>query len=169
VDYSSTPSGGYAAMPSGYAAESPFAGRPPRSPLRVVDRVLLLALGGVLAAMLATAWRLTPSPRGLGTHQQLGLAPCTVEQWFGLRCPSCGMTTAWAHVVQGQVLAACRANAGGTLLAVFALGGTPWLIASGARGRWIVGRPSEWWLFAAALAIVVITLVQWAVRVSLGW
>lgn len=162
MDYSSTPSGGC-------AAESPFAGFRPRSPLRFVDRVLLLALGGVLAALLATAWRLTPSPRGLGTHQQLGLAPCTVEQWFGLRCPSCGMTTAWAHVVRGQVLAAMRANAGGALLAVLALGGTPWLLASGAQGRWIIGRPSEWWLLAAALAIVVITLVQWAVRVSLGW
>jgi hypothetical protein len=158
VDYSSPPSGGK-------VVENPFADQR----LRAVDRMLVLALGAVLALMLVTAWRLTPSPRGLGTHQQLGLAPCTVEQWFGMRCPSCGMTTAWAHVVRGQLPAALRANAGGALLAGLALAGAPWLLASGAAGRWIVGRPDEWWLFGTALAIVTITLVQWAVRVSLGW
>src|SRR5690242_10680262 len=96
VNYSLPPSIGPASEEQ--VAESPFADRPPMRRLRAVDRALLLAAGGVLAVMLATAWRLTPSPRGLGTHQQLGLAPCTVEQWFGMRCPSCGMTTAWAHV-----------------------------------------------------------------------
>src|SRR5947209_2100708 len=60
--------------------------------LPLVQRLALVTAGTVLIGLLATAACLTPSPRGMGTHQQLGLPPCTVVQWFGVRCPSCGMT-----------------------------------------------------------------------------
>ena len=89
--------------------------------LRWLDRLVVAATGCVLLGMLATAIWLTPSPSGQGTHQQLGLPPCTIWAWYGFRCPSCGMTTAWSHVVRGQVLAACRANVGGALLGVVAM------------------------------------------------
>jgi hypothetical protein len=134
-----------------------------------MDRIVLIVMGSVLAAMLLAAWRVTPDGRGFGTHQQLGLAPCTVVQWFGWRCPSCGMTTSWAHVVRGQIWSALKANAGGTLLAVAAMVATPWLMMSGAAGRWVVKRPHEWWLFGGAIVLMTVTLVQWAVRMTLGW
>ena len=53
---------------------------------------------------------------------------------------------------------ALRANAGGTLLAMVALVGGPWLLASGIRGRWIGGLPRDSWTIAAAVLILVTTL-----------
>jgi hypothetical protein len=135
----------------------------------VFSRVVLAAGGCVLVAMLAVAWGLTPDARGMGTHQQLGLAPCTVVQWFGQRCPSCGMTTAWAHLARGQVVAALRANAGGAVLAACALFMGPWLLASAATGRWVITPPRDLWLFMTAMIVAAMTLTQWALRLSLGW
>jgi len=125
--------------------------------------------GGVLVMLLATAACLSPNPRGMGTHRQLGLPPCTIVQWFGIRCPSCGMTTSWAHLLQGDAIAAFRANAGGALLAAGALVCGPWLLISGVRGRWLVAPPHEGLTLAAGLVIVAVTLIDWTLRVSLGW
>ena len=136
---------------------------------RWLARLVAVATGGALIALLVTAARLAPSSAGLGTHQQLGLPPCTVLDWFGIRCPSCGMTTSWAHMVRGHVLAAMQVNAGGTLLALAAAICGPWLVLSGVRGRWLVGRPAEGLVLATGLTIIVVTLVQWTVRLSLGW
>jgi hypothetical protein len=79
------------------------------------------------------------------------------------------MTTAWSRLVRGQIVPALRANAGGALLAVVALVGGPWLLGSGIRGRWIGGLPRDSWIIAVAVLIILTTLTQWIVRLSLGW
>lgn len=168
ISLADRPDDNYAASPfGGLPADNPFARGDCK--LRWLDRLVLMTLASVLAAMLATAWRLSPDPRGMGTHQQLGLAPCTVVQWFGIRCPSCGMTTSWTHAMHGELIQAARVNAGGTLLALVSMVSVPWLLAAGVAGRWLVTRPRETWLFGTALAVMVVTLVQWAVRVGWGW
>ena len=58
--------------------------------------------GLTLVSLLAVAGSLQPSPAGLGTHEQLGLPSCTFRWLFGMRCPSCGMTTSWSHAMRGQ-------------------------------------------------------------------
>jgi hypothetical protein len=126
----------------------------------------LLAIG--LAALLGVARALEPNPRGRGTHEQLGLPPCTFVVLFGRPCPSCGMTTAWAWLVRGEVRAALRANASGALMAMLALVGVPWLLASAARGRWLPGTPGPALAAAGAVALVVIALVQWGWRLLAG-
>lgn len=130
---------------------------------------MLIGAGSLLIVLLVTAARLTPSPRGMGTHQQLGLPPCTLVQWFGIRCPSCGMTTSWAYLTKGHVVAAFQANAGGALLALLAALCGPWLAASGVRGRWFVAPPHEWTTLAVGLSVVAVTILQWTFRLSLGW
>ncbi len=67
-------------------------------------------------AVLALASHLTPSYRGFGTHQQLGLPPCSFPAVTGLPCPSCGWTTAFAHVTHFQILRAFAAQPFGALL-----------------------------------------------------
>jgi hypothetical protein len=119
--------------------------------------------------LLATAAWLTPNPQGLGTHRQLGLPPCTIVAWFGIRCPSCGMTTSWSHMLRGQVVAAMQANAGGALLAMVAIACGPWLVGSGLLGRWLIRPPREGVTLAIGLVIVIVTLTQWTLRISLGW
>ncbi len=59
---------------------------------------LLLAAVG-LAGVLALAGSLQPDSRRLGTHEPLGLPPCSIRSLIGLRCPTCGMTIAWANPI----------------------------------------------------------------------
>ncbi len=131
-------------------------------------RLAMVLGGGVLVVMLAVAARLTPSARGMGTHQQLGLPPCSLVMWAGMRCPSCGMTTSWSHLMRGNVPAAVRANSGGTLLALAAITAGPWLLVSGLRGRWMWGPPRESVLLSVGIAIVAVTLVDWWLRLNWG-
>jgi hypothetical protein len=133
------------------------------------QRVALVMVGGLLVALLATAACLTPSARGMGTHQQLGLPPCTLVQLFGVRCPSCGMTTSWAHLMRGNVVAAFGANAGGALLGLASVLCGPWLVASGLRGRWWLTAPHEIVTLAVGLTILGVTIVDWSLRLSMGW
>jgi hypothetical protein len=122
-------------------------------------------VGGGLLALLATAAWLEPDPRGIGTHQQLGLPPCTFQKMFNRPCPSCGMTTAWSHFVRGHLLSSVEANLGGTLLALVALIVGPWLLVSAWRGRHATRPPEDVYLALSALAIAAVTLLQWALRV----
>ncbi|QDU31302.1 hypothetical protein ETAA8_64550 [Anatilimnocola aggregata] len=139
----------------------------PPEPLRIAlwQRALLLVVGLALGCLLVTAALLPPSEYGMGTHQQLGLPPCSFVMWFDLRCPACGMTTSWAHLMRGQIIRSAVANTGGCLLGIFAALSTPWLLASAIRGRWLFGPLSPevtLWVFGS---IFLVTLVQWAWRI----
>ena len=131
------------------------------------QRAILAAMGGGLITLLATAATLTPSPKGFGTHQQLGLAPCSFTQIVGFRCPSCGMTTSWSHAVRGRLPSAVQSNSGGTMLALMAMLLGPWLLISAVIGRWFVRRPNEWVALGLAVTVVTVTLIDWFIRLNL--
>ena len=64
------------------------------------QRIALVVLALALLALLVTAGTLTPDEQGFGTHQQLGLPPCTFYLVFKRPCPACGMTTSWAWLLR---------------------------------------------------------------------
>ncbi len=74
----------------------------------------LLLLGA--ATMVGIGLYLTPDPAGHGTHQQLGLPPCTIYHLTGRPCPSCGLTTSVSAILHGQFALAWRANPIGFLI-----------------------------------------------------
>jgi hypothetical protein len=74
-----------------------------------------LLLLGVLV-MVGVGLYLSPDPAGHGTHQQLGLPPCTIHFLTGRPCPSCGLTTSVSAIVHGQFALAWRANPIGFLI-----------------------------------------------------
>ena len=127
-------------------------------------RLALAVIGAGLLALLGTARYLEPSKSGLGTHQQLRLRECGLRQMYGIRCPSCGMTTSWAHLTRGHVVSSLQCNTGGTLLGICALIVGPWSLASGALGRWLVRPPHPFVVAGVAGFIWVVTLIDWGVR-----
>ncbi|MCX7992149.1 MAG: DUF2752 domain-containing protein [Fimbriimonadales bacterium] len=80
----------------------------------------LLLLGVVV--MFGVGWYLTPNPAGHGTHQQLGLPPCTIHFVTGRPCPSCGLTTSVSAILHGQLALAWKANPIGFLIVAVAVG-----------------------------------------------
>jgi len=133
---------------------------------------LSVRIGGLLLATamlvpMGIATRLQPSRSGMGTHHQLGLPPCSMRLMFGMRCPSCGMTTSWAHLADGNLWAAAESNVGGASLAFFAA----WLVTIGMRTTWTGRFPSNGTLrrvTVVMIAIATVTLVDWLVRLVAG-
>ena len=60
-------------------------------------------LTGLAVVTLGIARALTPAPAGFGTHEQLGLPPCAFLHWTGFPCPSCGLTTCFAHAAHRSI------------------------------------------------------------------
>jgi hypothetical protein len=127
-------------------------------------RAVMIAGGGTLIALLCVARFLSPDPGGFGTHQQLGLPPCSFVATYGRRCPACGMTTSWSHLTRGHVVTSLRVNSGGTLLGLAALVAGPWLLASGLAGRWIGRPPHELVIIGLCVSVTLVILTDWAVR-----
>jgi len=96
---------------------------PPPGPNRVVvvsrpDRIFAGIVAAALLAVLVIAASLSPSARGHGTHEQLGLPACAYYVSTGHPCPTCGMTTAFAHAAHRQPVKAVITQPFGALLAV---------------------------------------------------
>ena len=76
-----------------------------------------MLLAGTGALLVVAAW-LSPSEEGHGTHTQLGLPPCGWVVGMGMPCPSCGMTTSFAHAADGDFIGSFRAQPAGAFLAI---------------------------------------------------
>lgn len=137
------------------------------------ERLVNLGLAVCAALVLAVAWRLAPDTRGHGTHEALGLPPCNFLVITGLPCLSCGMTTAFAHCVRGDLWASLRAQPFGFLLAVGTVLALPALLASALTGRSLaipLARvPWKWPGFALlGLLLGAWAYKIWAVRAGVG-
>ncbi len=125
----------------------------------------ILGFGVVVVGVAAS---LPPDARGHGTHTGLGSGPCGFLVMTGYPCPTCGMTTAFAHTVRGQWWHAARAQPAGFALALATLAGVLLSIFALAAGRWpavpwLAARP--FWLF---LGLLVVLLGGWAFKVVAG-
>ena len=132
--------------------------------LSMTWRVLACLSGLAVLAILVVARCLEPASEGFGTHQQLGLPPCTSVALFGIRCPSCGMTTSWSLATRGEFFEAARVNCGGLLLAIIALAYIPASCYFTWRGRSTRGG---WFSLALGISILTslaIAIAQWLWR-----
>ncbi len=133
-------------------------------PIGIGSRVLLVLWSLFLCAGFALAASLNPDPRGFGTHQSLGFPPCTFQVIFEIPCPSCGMTTSFAHFTRGEFAAAARANTAGLVLAIACFIQVPWCWISAAQGRlWRVHNPVNFALIVVG-GISVVAVINWSVR-----
>ena len=136
-------------------------------PLKTERARRLRALGVAVAAitLLSVAFFLTPSSKGVGTHQQLGLPTCGWILAADLPCPTCGMTTAWSYTVRGKLISAFRAQPMGMFLAISAM-----VVAIAALGTVIAGYSYQSLLYRfppsrIIIVLLVVSLVSWAYKI----
>lgn len=82
------------------------------------ERLKALGVSAALLAVFVFARWLEPDPAGLGTHEQLGLRTCRMISLFGIPCAFCGMTTAFALMVRGDIVGGFLTQPAGALLFV---------------------------------------------------
>jgi hypothetical protein len=124
-----------------------------------------LLLAPCAAVICVAAW-LTPRQAGYGTHQQLGLPPCSFLWRTGYPCPSCGLTSAFAAMAHGRLAEALRDHPFGPVLflAVAAVGLCGLAELAGGRDALRLLRPGAWW----AVAIFAGLLAGWGAKIALG-
>jgi hypothetical protein len=143
-------------------------------PLGAWVRGALVGMAVALVGVFFVASRLNPyhadgTPLRMETHRQLLLPPCTFKVATGLPCPSCGMTTSFALLVRGDVVNSLRANAVGTLLAVFWLGLIPWALASAVVRRPLGVQSLERTCTVFVLVLLGSLVLRWVLVVGWAW
>jgi hypothetical protein len=133
-------------------------------PIRARVPAALLA-AATLAVLVVAAW-LRPSAHGHGTHTALGLPTC---QWVALAnkpCPTCGMTTAFAHAADARPAASFLTQPLGALLALITAAvfwGALHAALTGTAAPSLFARlVSKWPLIALALA----ALAAWVYKIA---
>jgi hypothetical protein len=132
-----------------------------------VSRVVWLGVAAGALGILIVACLLTPASEGYGTHLALGLPPCGFRVWTGLPCPTCGLTTAFALLARGRIVAALHAHPLGLPLFLADVALLTVALRGAALGRSVLAtidrlRADRW-----ALLLVLSLLTTWLAR-SLG-
>ncbi|UCE58298.1 MAG: DUF2752 domain-containing protein [Phycisphaerales bacterium] len=129
--------------------------------------IAALVLAGCLAILGVAAW-LYPDPAGMGTHRQLGYPQCSLVTLVGLPCPTCGMTTAFAHTVRGELCRAFQAHPAGLVFALAtvvtaAVSASALITAKVWAVNWY--RVSPTWV---ALGVAAILVGGWVYKLAVG-
>jgi hypothetical protein len=139
---------------------SPLAGAPPAEVGSWLTRLFWAVAGlGCWAVLGIAAW-LRPDPRGFGSHQQLGLPPCSFEAVTHVPCPGCGLTTSFANMAHGHVLVAFGAHLMGPLLFLLTLGvalASPWAARRAYPVTRVLAHPAATATLSVTLAAGLIT------------
>ncbi|MCP4638829.1 MAG: DUF2752 domain-containing protein [bacterium] len=130
------------------------------------ERTLLAAAaGGLVCVFVLAAW-LSPDPRGLGTHEQLGLAPCMTQWLFDVPCPFCGMTTAFAEMAHGRPIRSFATQPAGALIAILCALGAVLCAVGAVIGRYPEAAVRRLQSKGTFIAAAVVVLVAWIYKLG---
>lgn len=134
---------------------------------RVVAGVVALLCAGVLGM---AAW-MTPSATGLGTHSQLRLPPCGWIAFADMPCPTCGMTTAFAHAADGNLIASFLAQPMGFFLAIGVAMTLLVSVHTMLTGSRLPGVLARLWGTRTAIALATLLVASWLYKIASykGW
>lgn len=121
---------------------------------------LVIAVGGL--SVLIVAASLVPNAQGMGTHTQLGMAPCGFKSATGLPCATCGMTTAFAHAANGNLLRSFIIQPAGMVLAVITAMATLLTAHAAATGMALTPIANALWRPRIILTAIAVVLAAWA-------
>lgn len=133
--------------------------------------MIAAAIAVVITLVLGIAAWLEPSPTGMGTHMQLRMPPCGWIAIADLPCPTCGMTTAFAHAANGHLVQSFLAQPLGCILALSAA--MIWLlcIQVAITGSRLGGAVAGLWSRHVAWALAFAVVAAWAYKIAQhkGW
>jgi hypothetical protein len=111
----------------------------PRTPAqrRLEVRIWSAFVFVLCAGMLGIGLWLTPKPAGTGSHEELGLPPCSFLATTGYPCPTCGCTTAVSHFAHGHILTSLLTQPFGFTVALAALIAACLSLVGIVTGKWI--------------------------------
>ena len=139
------------------------------TPRRLAWRLRLRGglIAAVCGAVLAVAGGLSPLSGGQGTHEQLGIPPCSFLSRTGWPCPGCGVTTSLAAVAHAQLALAWQAQPFGFVLFGALAAGLVVGAAELVLARPVISglRPSVWWAVIPLAAL----LAGWACKAAGGY
>ena len=132
------------------------------------EHALVLALAAVaLLGLIVLGSVLEPDPRGVGTHEQLGMRACMTMDLWNVPCPGCGVTTSVTLASRGRFRDAFANQPFGLatfLIAVLFIG---WAAVGHLRGRDLWRDLNAWngrpWL----VVLGVLAAVSWAYKLWL--
>jgi hypothetical protein len=134
-------------------------------------RIIAVIVALACAGLLGLAAYMTPSPTGVGTHSQMNLPSCPWITMGDLPCPTCGMTTAFAHAADGHVLAALHAQPMGGLLAIATAMAFLVSVYVGATGSRIGSGLARLWTVRSGWILAGMVLLAWGYKIASyrGW
>ena len=135
-----------------------------RDALTRTQRRLTLLLGAGIVVVFGIAGWLTPDPRGFGTHQQLGMPPCTFRTLTGVNCPHCGLTTSFSWFVRGEFNNSMKANPAGLILASAGVAVLIWSMVVSIRGAFVITHEPGRDLLIGFGIWVLVSVVIWLFR-----
>lgn len=128
-------------------------------------RLIGAAVASPSAGILLLAAYLEPSPTGLGTHTELNLPSCGWIATMDLPCPTCGMTTAFAHAADGHFIASFIAQPMGALLAVAVAMALPVGLYVALTGSPVASLFGRLWGRGAAWAVGIAVAAAWVYKI----
>ena len=141
-----------------------------RDPTYVDPVTIRIIAGFILAgslAILGVGMYLHPDPAGVGSHQQLGLPPCSFLAVTGYPCATCGMTTAVTHVAHGQIFRAFYVQPAGALFGLAVVAATMISAYSLVTACSLVPIGRWFWRPRVIVVLGVIVLLAWVYKIIL--
>ena len=117
--------------------------------------------------MVAMGLYFEPDARGIGTHEQLGLRPCTTMDLWGFPCPGCGVTTSVTMAVQGRPWDSFVTQPFGFGIAVGAVLFVLWALWGQVTGRDLYRRLMGLRLGRWGAALVAFVLASWIYKLAI--
>ena len=117
-------------------------------------------------AVLVTAFFLSPSKQGIGTHKSLGLPACGLYESTGVPCMTCGMTTAFSYAAGGDLVNAFITQPAGALLAVLTAMAA---VVSGyalVSGMLLVPVWNSVWRAKVVVPALVVLVLAWVYKIA---
>ncbi len=126
------------------------------------DRLIAVLVVGLAVTLVWLLVQVDPDPRGHGTHERLGMPPCSWPIVYGKPCPTCGVTTAATWLVHLHPLRALATQPFGALLAAAGLYVAVVALLSLCRRESMVARIALWPVGTITIVTIASFLCGWA-------